>query len=152
MAEEKNKKHFFKDMRKELKKVIWPTKKQTVKNTLVVIGIVLLVAVIVIVLDEVFINANNFVVDKVTGGQISETKTMSKNLKELSKLHEQGKIDDSTFQTLYIQAAYGLMDSATLKETIKQIKDGTYQTGETQDGTDTTTNSAQTEASQASQQ
>ena len=40
MAEEKQKKHFFGDIKKELKKVIWPTKKQTAKNTLSVIAIV----------------------------------------------------------------------------------------------------------------
>ena len=43
----KNKKHFFKDFKAELKKVIWPTPKQIVNNTVAVITIVLITAVIV---------------------------------------------------------------------------------------------------------
>ena len=135
MAEEKVKKHFFKDMKKELKKVIWPTKKQTVKNTFAVIFIVLLVAVTVILLDEIFITVNNFVVNKVTGGQISETKNLSNELERLEKLHEQGLIDETTFNTLYIQAAYGMLDSATLKASIDSALNGTTNTETTTDNT-----------------
>lgn len=50
----KNKKHFFKDFKAELKKVIWPTPKQVVNNTIAVIVIVLITATIVFVLDVVF--------------------------------------------------------------------------------------------------
>ena len=45
--ENKVKKHFFKDFKAELKKVIWPTPKQLVNNTVAVITIVLITAVIV---------------------------------------------------------------------------------------------------------
>ncbi len=41
----------FRDMRGELKKVVWPTRKQLVNNTLVVIGFSLLAAVFVGGLD-----------------------------------------------------------------------------------------------------
>ena len=47
----KNRKNFFKSFKAELKKVIWPTPKQIVKNTLAVITIVLIAAVIVFILD-----------------------------------------------------------------------------------------------------
>ena len=50
----KNKKHFFKDFKAELKKVIWPTPKQVVNNTIAVIVIVLITAAIVFVLDVLF--------------------------------------------------------------------------------------------------
>ena len=50
----KNKKHFFNDFKAELKKVIWPTPKQVVNNTIAVIVIVLITAAIVFVLDVVF--------------------------------------------------------------------------------------------------
>lgn len=50
----KNKKHFFKDFKAELKKVIWPTPKQVVNSTVAVITIVLITAAIVFVLDLVF--------------------------------------------------------------------------------------------------
>ena len=56
----KNKKHFFKDFKAELKKVIWPTPKQLVNNTTAVVVIVLLTAVIVFVLDFAFDSLNNY--------------------------------------------------------------------------------------------
>ena len=52
--ENKVKKHFFKDFKAELKKVIWPTPKQLVNNTVAVVTIVLITAVIVFALDIVF--------------------------------------------------------------------------------------------------
>ena len=50
----KQKRHYFKDMKAELKKVIWPTAKQTANNTVAVIAFTLAIAVIVFVLDVVF--------------------------------------------------------------------------------------------------
>ncbi len=47
----KNKKSFSKDFKAELKKVIWPTPKQLVNNTIAVITIVLITTAIVFVLD-----------------------------------------------------------------------------------------------------
>ena len=58
--ENKVKKHFFKDFKAELKKVIWPTPKQLVNNTVAVITIVLITAVIVFVLDVVFDLMNKY--------------------------------------------------------------------------------------------
>ena len=52
--EVKNIKHFFKDFKAELKKVIWPTPNQIVNNTIAVITIVIITAAIVFVLDLVF--------------------------------------------------------------------------------------------------
>jgi len=50
----KNKKHFFKDFKAELKKVIWPTPKQLVNKTVAVVVVVIITAAIVFVLDLVF--------------------------------------------------------------------------------------------------
>ena len=50
----KNKKHFFKDFKAELRKVIWPTPKQLANKTLAVVVIVLITAAIVFILDVVF--------------------------------------------------------------------------------------------------
>lgn len=61
----KNKKHFFKDFKAELKKVIWPTPEQLVKNTLVVIVLVLVTAAIVFVLDVLFDVINNKGINKI---------------------------------------------------------------------------------------
>ena len=58
--ENKVKKHFFKDFKAELKKVIWPTPKQLVNNTVAVVTIVLITAVIVFALDVVFDLGNKY--------------------------------------------------------------------------------------------
>lgn len=59
-----NKRHFFKDFKAELKKVIWPTPKQVANNTTAVITIVLLTAVIVFVLDLAFEKLNTHGIDR----------------------------------------------------------------------------------------
>ena len=61
----KERKHFFKDFKAELKKVIWPTPKQLVNNTVAVITIVLITAVIVFALDFVFEKMNTYGINKI---------------------------------------------------------------------------------------
>jgi len=61
----KNKKSFFKDFKAELKKVVWPTPKQLINNTVAVITIVLITAIIVFVLDLAFEFANKQGIEKV---------------------------------------------------------------------------------------
>ena len=60
----KEKKHYFKDFKAELKKVIWPTPKQLVNNTVAVITIVLITAVIVFILDLAFEKMNTYGINK----------------------------------------------------------------------------------------
>ena len=57
----KEKKGFFKDFRAELKKVVWPTPKQLVNNTAIVIGMILITAAIVFCLDVIFDNGYQFI-------------------------------------------------------------------------------------------
>ena len=45
---------YFRDTRSELKKVVWPTKKQSLNSTGVVIVVVFIAALIMILLDTVF--------------------------------------------------------------------------------------------------
>lgn len=91
----KNKKHFFKDFKAELKKVIWPTPKQIVNNTVAVITIVLITAVIVFVLDLVFDMLNEYginrlksniknkvVVENVTDNNIEDENTVEQENNE----------------------------------------------------------------------
>ena len=61
----KNKKSFFKDFKAELKKVVWPTPKQLVNNTIAVITIVLITAVIVFILDVIFEAANTHGIERI---------------------------------------------------------------------------------------
>ncbi len=60
----KEKKHFFKDFKSELKRVTWPTGKQLVNNTVAVITIVFITAAIVFVLDLGFEMLNKYGIDK----------------------------------------------------------------------------------------
>ena len=45
--------NFFRELRSELKKVVWPTPKQVLKNTLIVAGCVLCVGVFIWLFDFV---------------------------------------------------------------------------------------------------
>ena len=74
----KNKKSFFKGFKAELKKVIWPTPKQLVNNTVAVITIVLLTTLIVFVLDLAFESMNKYGVDKLKE-VISNTNSVTEN-------------------------------------------------------------------------
>ena len=62
--EKNDNKKFFKEFKAELKRVSWPTRKQLVNNTIAVVSIVVIVAVIVFVLDVIFENMNKFGVEK----------------------------------------------------------------------------------------
>ena len=61
----KNKKHFWKDFKAELKKVIWPSPKQLSNKTFAVIVIVLITAAIVFVLDLAFDLLNEKGINKI---------------------------------------------------------------------------------------
>ena len=45
---------FFRDLKAEIKKVIWPTRKQLVNNTLIVVLAILLIGAGIWILDAVF--------------------------------------------------------------------------------------------------
>ena len=77
--ENKNKKSFFKGLKAELKKVIWPTPKQLANNTIAVITIVLITAVIVFVLDFAFESLNKYGVDKIKESIQTMQSTTSEN-------------------------------------------------------------------------
>lgn len=63
--EKNNKKHFWRDFKAELKKVIWPTKKQLANNTMVVIAMVLITTVVVLILDLAFEALNTYGINRV---------------------------------------------------------------------------------------
>ena len=61
MADKKEKVGFFaqvkkylRDIKSEMKKIVWPTKSQVVNNTLIVIAVSLVAAVLIFGLDTVF--------------------------------------------------------------------------------------------------
>ena len=92
--ENKVKKHFFKDFKAELKKVIWPTPKQLVNNTVAVVTIVLITAVIVFALDAVFDLGNKYGITKLQS--IVDEKFNSEEEKEEEHDHEHDHEEDSS--------------------------------------------------------
>ena len=75
----KNKRSFLKDFKAELKRVVWPTPKQLVNNTIAVLTIVLITAAIVFVLDFSFEILNKYGIDKVKS-LIENNNTVSENV------------------------------------------------------------------------
>ena len=81
MAKDENKKikkenkNGLKNLKLELKKVVWPTPKQLVNNTIAVIAIVLITAVIVFGLDFVFEKANEYGIEKLKASVESKKQT-----------------------------------------------------------------------------
>ena len=59
--EEKKQRHFLKDFKAELKRVVWPTPKQLLNSTIAVVTIVLVIGFIVFLLDFgfEFLNSKN---------------------------------------------------------------------------------------------
>lgn len=45
---------FFKELKSELKKVVWPSKSQVAKNTIIVIAAVIIIGIVIWVLDMAF--------------------------------------------------------------------------------------------------
>ena len=55
---------YFKEMKAELKKVVWPTPKELFDNTVAVIAFVLIIAIIVFVSDICFDSLNKYGITK----------------------------------------------------------------------------------------
>lgn len=101
----KNKKSFFKGLKAELKKVIWPTPKQLVNNTIAVITIVLITALIVFVLDLAFESLNKYGIDKIkesiqtiesTNTEESSNATQDTDNEEITDTTETTETEEST--------------------------------------------------------
>ena len=78
-SKEKKNSSFLKDSKAELKKVTWPTPKQLASKTAIVIAIVLVIAIIVFVLDTAFDKGYEFIVNKATKNNTSQTATEDAN-------------------------------------------------------------------------
>ena len=95
--ENKVKKHFFKDFKAELKKVIWPTPNQLVNNTIAVVTIVLITAVIVFALDTVFDLGNKYGITKLQS--IVDEKFKSEEEHDHSHDNEEGQEESGSEET-----------------------------------------------------
>jgi preprotein translocase SecE subunit len=73
--ESKNKRHFLKDVKTELKKVVWLTPKQLIKSTLAVALIVIVTALIVFLLDITFETITKKGIDNIKSTILEEKQT-----------------------------------------------------------------------------
>ena len=91
----KENKHFFKDFKAELKKVIWPTPKQLVNNTVAVITIVLITAVIVFVLDFAFEKMNTYGINKIKTA-LESNNTVSEDTNTVEDVNSEASDTENT--------------------------------------------------------
>lgn len=73
--EKKENKTFFKDFKAELKKVTWPTAKQLVTKTTVVIAIVVIISAFVFLLDFAFDKGYEFIITKASSAITKNNET-----------------------------------------------------------------------------
>lgn len=45
---------WFRELRSECRKVVWPSRQQTIKNTTVVFAVVIIICIVVFILDSIF--------------------------------------------------------------------------------------------------
>ena len=80
-----NKKHAFRDFKAELKKIVWPSKKEWSENIIVVISMVIIVFAIIFVLDLAFNSLNKLEVKGVEKLKNSiDTNTVANATNEIS--------------------------------------------------------------------
>ena len=98
----KNKKSFLKGVKAELKKVIWPTPKQLVNNTVAVITIVLITAIIVFILDFTFETINKNGIEKIKSvieTTKSEDESTDTNSEESNNYVTDNTVDENVTQS-----------------------------------------------------
>ena len=97
--EKKENKNFFKEFKAELKRVSWPTFKQLVNNTSVVLAIVLIIAAIVFVLDVIFENLNKFGVEKLKALVTSSSSESSQTEENTNEVKVEGETSNEAEET-----------------------------------------------------
>ena len=115
--ENKVKKHFFKDFKAELKKVIWPTPKQLVNNTVAVVTIVLLTAVIVFALDAVFDLGNKYGITKLQSIVDEKFNSEEEHEHKNENENEEGQVESGTEGTTSTDETTTTEGSATIENT-----------------------------------
>ena len=92
----KDKTSFTKKFKAELKKVIWPTPKQLFNNTVAVLTIAIITAIIVFVLDVAFESINKFGVNKLKQDIVNSA---SNNTVENEETTTNNDVEENTEQT-----------------------------------------------------
>ncbi len=118
--EQKN--NFMKELKLELKKVTWPSRKDLVTNTATVIFITIIIAAIVFVLDFSFEKLNTYGVEK-----LKSVVTASESSEENTEIIEDNTINQDNAET-----------EATNQVTTENTEGSTDQNQVTEDTTNTT--------------
>ena len=92
--ETKQKSSYFKEMKAELKKVVWPTPKELANNTAAVIAFVFIIALIVFICDFCFDNLNKYGITKMQEKVQSSFQTT--NDSENNTSEEQNETSENT--------------------------------------------------------
>jgi len=95
----KNKKHFWKDFKAELKKVIWPTPKQLFKNTVAVVFIVIVTSAIVFVLDVAFDALNTYGINRFKSAVTNSTSINETIDEETNEITEESEVESNEIET-----------------------------------------------------
>ena len=95
----KDKTSFMKSFKAELKKVSWPTPKQLFNNTVAVLSIVLVTAVIVFVLDVTFESINKYGINKIKEKVSNSATTESSNSVDETANESEETSEESTDKT-----------------------------------------------------
>lgn len=89
----KDKRHFWKDFKAELKKVVWPTPKQLANNTMAVITIVLITTAVVIVLDLGFEAMNKYGINNIKKLVASDENVTNS---QIENIENNNSVDENT--------------------------------------------------------
>ena len=92
----KDKTSFMKSFKAELKKVSWPTPKQLFNNTIAVLTIVLITAVIVFVLDLTFESINKYGINKIK--EVVSNSTTNDTAEENNEVTENDETSDESVE------------------------------------------------------
>ncbi len=93
---DKNKKTFFKSFKTELKKVVWPTPKQLVNNTVTVLTLVIICAAIVGVLNVLFETLNEQGINRIRNLVVTEQNTTTNTTTENTTTSEDSQEGNAT--------------------------------------------------------
>ena len=114
--DEKNKKakksnsNFWKESKSELKRVNWPTGKQLTNDTMTVIGLVLLVAIIVFVLDFAFLTINEkFLIE--AEKSVKGTTSVVQEDNTTDETNSEGQNSDGESTTVENETVEGITDT-----------------------------------------
>ena len=95
IKEKKQKNGYFKEMKAELKKVVWPTPKELANNTIAVIMFVLIIGIVVFIFDFCFDNLNKYGITRLQEAVKSSFETSNETTEENNTENQNEQADDS---------------------------------------------------------